>query len=162
MKLATKLKTLAAIALTSLNVGCGTPMIRVIYDSNPKFASAYSLQGQYLGVCPVKIRYVAPNNYMDKPFIPVDGIRVRWISGAEATYSRINAQPTAIVDQTFTIQRPTDYPRFELDLMNAMQRENAELRKEEIDVQKSHNSGSILDNMIKMQRATEYNNRLNR
>ena len=113
-----------------LCVGCAQTGVYVTYYSDPEYATLYSLQGGRKGVCPVRLYYKVDPDDRARGSINAQGLKARWVSGAEKKYSRFTL-PINGTERAVTFTRPSSAPNAEMDAAFALQKEaNAVARRQ--------------------------------
>jgi len=126
------LKTLTGILLAASSIGCVVPpqtQVNVLCLSEPKYASIYNNNGEHLGVCPIWINYKVSEQERLQGQLSGGGLTVRWISGAERTYSSVNL-PVNNTTRKIVFSRPAEAPRPELDIAYELQKDRLEIERD--------------------------------
>jgi len=116
---------LCACLLSVVMCGCATPpqsRVNVTYYSDPEYATLYSLDGGQKGVCPVTLSYSVDEEDRARGHCFAQGLKARWVSGAEREYSRFKLEVNG-TDRAVTFTRPPGAPHPEIDAAFALQKE---------------------------------------
>jgi len=111
--------TARAFCLCLLVSGCATNL-QVTYNSEPRGAAVY--QGsQFVGTAPVALLYRLTDEQRKAGHVRLQGISVRWVSGAQASIDSLTADLRQGPQQMFTFRRPDGVPGYDVDANYALE-----------------------------------------
>lgn len=123
-----KIRSLLATVLAASCMGCASMNeVKVMYYSDPGFASLYQNGTTYMGKCPVLLTYSVNDSDKARGYIKTR-VGTMWPSGAKK-----NSNVTVHLngpEQHVTIRRPDNYPNRELDVAHALEKERLGIERE--------------------------------
>lgn len=120
---------LFALASLLALTGCATTGLSVVYHSDPEGATIYQ-DGAPVGVTPARLNYVPNASFTGGGCQQLRGLTAKWVSGAQASITSLNACANVGRQQTYTFVRP-DIPGRDVDAMYALElQRNAILRQQ--------------------------------
>ena len=112
---------LIAVLTALFAVGCAQESVKVTYQSDPPYASVYSIDGEYRGICPLTLWYPVDAEAKAQGYLYAKGMTMRWVSGAEKT-SRDTIKITLDgTNRQVTFVRPEEVPDARTDVEYARQ-----------------------------------------
>lgn len=115
----------------TVSLACGLCLVAAVSEANdvkvklvslPEGASVFTTQPdgseKLWGTGPVTLQWKVPNKW--KECFTTEAVKVRWISGVEASVTGLNVCPQTGKNQQFVFQRPVDAPGVELDVQYAV------------------------------------------
>ena len=146
------MKRLFFILIALLVSGCASQRLAVTYYSDPPGAVLYENQtNTRFGYTPFTLYYNVSDDDRKQGRTRLSGTTVRWLSGASASYSYIDADLTRFgYKQSVTYRRPENVPgreideKFAFDLSNQRAQQNYQnqqlnLQREQLEEQKKKN-----------------------
>jgi len=114
--------------LTALCMGCASMNeVKVMYYSDPGYASLYQNGTTYMGKCPVLLTYPVSDGDKARGYVKTR-VETMWPSGAKK-YSNVTVHLNG-PKQHVTIRRPANAPNAELDYAHALERERLGVEQE--------------------------------
>lgn len=96
--------------------------VKLTLKSLPEGATVFTIlpdgSEKMWGTAPVRLKWQVPRRWAE--CITTESIKVRWISGVEATVSGVDLCPRVGKNQEFVFQRPAEAPGVELDVQYAI------------------------------------------
>lgn len=96
--------------------------VKVTILSIPAGATVFTTQPdgteKAWGGSPVRLKWQLPKRWTE--CFTTESVKVRWISGVEASVAGVEVCPRNGTNQDFLFQRPNDLPRIELDVQYAI------------------------------------------
>jgi hypothetical protein len=96
--------------------------VKVTVKSFPEGATVFTVQPNGMerpwGGSPVRLKWQLPRKWTQ--CIMTESVKVKWVSGVEATVSGLEVCPQNGKNQEYTFQRPKDAPGVEVDVQYAI------------------------------------------
>lgn len=159
----TKRATLYCILLAASvsAAGCSTGTLNVTYVSQPPGAALYE-DGRTFGYCPLTLQYNITEQDRQRGYAILRGLLVRWVSGATASVSSIQANLSNGSHQEFTFVRPEGATGLEIDVKFALDLERNRILQRQAEAQEQqafwqmYNAVTIQHQLSKPQTCSSY------
>ncbi len=113
------MRRLIIVALVMLLGGCANKLY-ISYLSDPPGATVYSGAQNY-GPAPVRVWYEVSDADRANGFKILQGVKMRWVSGAEAEVASLRADLSLGTEQHYTLPRPAAFAGADIDARYAVE-----------------------------------------
>jgi hypothetical protein len=115
------------LLISFLLTGCAAKQLSVTYNSDPSGATVLAHDGRNWGRTPTTLYYTLTDEEIKRGKTSVQGVSVKWASGATASVKELTNDLTTGLNKSFSFKRPANVPGLDTDMRFALELERLEL-----------------------------------
>lgn len=124
------------MAVSLSTAACSTKTLHVTYLSHPPGAALYEGERAF-GYCPLTLEYTITQADRQRGYMVLRGLTARWVSGARASVSSIQADLNNGTTQQFTFLRPEEAAGLQIDASFALDIERNRILQQQAEAQQN-------------------------